>query len=143
SLYAHPYQVRDIDEAATLLSETLPDLRRSDIVQKLSSGAQFVWLKRNLTPREQYAVHRLGIPGLYFQREERRVYPHGPLAAHVLGFTDIDSKGLAGVEQSFNSMLAGGTEPLRLSLDIRIQHILRQELQAAIDDFTGIGGAGM
>src|SRR5690606_10505284 len=102
----------------------------------------FVWIKRNLTPQEQYEVNRLGIPGLHFQSEEQRVYPQGSLTAHVVGFTDIDSRGLAGIEQSFDDVLRGGRRPVQLSIDVRLQHILREELGRAIADFTGIGGAG-
>ncbi|MBX6321630.1 MAG: penicillin-binding protein 2, partial [Rhodospirillaceae bacterium] len=143
SLYAHPQQILDPQEAASELAQTLPDLDRDEVLAKLTSGARFVWIKRSLTPREQYAVHRLGIPGLYFQKEDRRVYPQGSLAAHVVGFTDIDGKGLAGIEESFDQVLAGGTEPVQLSLDLRIQNIVREELARAIADFSAIGGAGI
>ena len=63
------------------------------------------------------------MPGLYFQQEERRVYPQGRLAAHVIGFTDIDNHGLAGIEQAFDDVLREGHRPVALSLDIRIQNI--------------------
>src|SRR5690606_27056259 len=62
---------------------------------------------------------------------------------HVIGFTDIDNHGLAGIELSFDDVLRGGREPLRLSIDVRIQHILREELLRAISDFQGIGGTGV
>ena len=83
----------------------LPELKQDEVELKLASEKSFVWLKRNLTPKQQYAVNRLGIPGLSFQREERRVYPHGNLAAHILGFTDIDNRGIAGVEKQFEARL--------------------------------------
>jgi cell division protein FtsI (penicillin-binding protein 3) len=112
-------------------------------VAKLSADRSFVWVKRNLTPRQHYAVNRLGIPGLYFQREERRVYPHGPLAAHVLGFTDIDNRGIAGVEQHFDRRLKDDHQPLALSIDIRMQHVLREELARAVAEFSALGGGGV
>ena len=141
SLYANPQQVLDPGEAAARLAELLPGLSSAEIASRLSADKSFVWIKRNLTPREQYQVNRLGIPGLYFQAAERRVYPQGASTAHVVGFTDIDNNGLAGIEQSFDDVLRGGQRPVRLSIDVRVQHILREELGRAIADFTGIGGA--
>jgi cell division protein FtsI (penicillin-binding protein 3) len=103
----------------------------------------FVWIRRNLTPRQHYEVNRLGVPGLFFQREEKRVYPHGALVSHAVGFSDVDNRGLAGVEQSFDERLRTQAEPLKLSLDVRVQHALREEIQRAIDDFRAIGGMGV
>ena len=143
SLYANPRHVLDAEEAAAKLTRTLPELSRAEVLGKLTSARSFVWLRRHLTPRQEYAVNRLGIPGLYFQREERRVYPHGRLVSHVLGFAGIDNKGLAGVEKSFDEMLRGGTAPLVLSLDVRLQHVLRRELRAAMLNFQALGAAGV
>lgn len=143
SLYANPRQVLDAEEAAARLAAVLPELSRAELAAKLKTDRSFVWLKRNLTPRQQYEVNRLGIPGLAFQMEERRVYPQGPLLAHVVGFTDIDNRGLAGVEQSFDDVLRGGRQPVRLSIDVRIQHLLHEELSRAIGEFSAIGGTGL
>lgn len=143
SLYANPREVLDADEAATKLAQALPDLSREEILAKLTSRSRFVWLRRNLTPQQQYEVNRLGLPGLAFQRAERRVYPHGSAAAHVLGFTDIDGRGISGVERSFDRLLAESDEPLRLSLDIRFQDIVRDELVKAMEEFRAIGAAGL
>jgi cell division protein FtsI (penicillin-binding protein 3) len=96
-----------------------------------------------LTPKQQFEVNRLGIPGLQFEREERRVYPDGNLAAHVVGYSGIDNKGLAGVERGMDEVLKERVEPLRLSLDIRVQHILHEELSRAVDEFSAIGGTGL
>ena len=142
SLYANPHQVLDADDAAARLVDVLKELSQAEVASKLSADKTFVWIDRNLTPREQYQVNRLGIPGLHFQTEERRVYPQGALTAHVVGFTDIDNRGLAGIEQSFDDVLRDGRRPVRLSIDVRLQHILREELGRAIAEFTGIGGAG-
>ncbi len=143
SLFANPRQIRDPSEAAKELAAAVPGLSAPELKVKLSADKSFVWLQRNLTPRQKLDVARLGIEGLYFQADERRVYPMGALTSHVVGFTDIDNKGLAGVEQSFDDVLAGGRHPVQLSLDVRIQQILREELQRGIDDFNGIGGAGI
>ena len=143
SLYANPKQIRDPDNTAELLNMVLPDLNVSSTAAKLDSDKGFIWLKRNLTPKQQDAVNRLGIPGLYFQMETKRIYPQGALTAHIVGFTDVDSHGLAGVERSFDDLLSGGQRPLQLSIDLRIQHIVHEELAHAIADFTGIGGVGI
>jgi len=135
--------VQDPDEAARLLNSVLPDLNIASTAAKLDTNRGFVWLKRNLTPRQQQAVNRLGLPGIYFQAESKRVYPQGNLTAHLIGYTDVDSRGLAGVERSFDDLLQGGERPLQLAVDIRLQHILHEELNRAIADFTGIGGAGI
>ncbi len=143
SLYANPRHVLDAREAAERLSRVLPELRPAEVLSKLTSERSFVWLKRHLTPRQHYAIHRQGIPGLYFQREERRVYPQGQLFSHLLGFAGTDGLGLAGVEKKFNESLTAGSKPLKLSVDSRIQHILRQELAAAVSRFRALGGTGV
>ncbi|MBI2254896.1 MAG: penicillin-binding protein 2 [Proteobacteria bacterium] len=143
SLYANPHQIRNPDEVAVQLADVLADLPEGPTAAKLAADKSFIWLKRNLTPKQQQAVNRLGVPGLYFQYETKRVYPQGNLTAHVVGFTDVDSRGLAGVERSFDDVLAGGQRPLTLAIDVRIQHILHEEISRAMTDFTAIGGAGM
>jgi cell division protein FtsI (penicillin-binding protein 3) len=143
SLYANPKLILDANETAAKLTRVLPGLNEKEVAGKLSSERSFVWLRRNLTPKEQYAVNRLGIPGLFFQREERRVYPHGALTAHIVGFTDIDKRGLAGVEQYFDERLKQSNDPLRLSIDIRVQHLVREEILGAMQEFRAIGAAAM
>jgi cell division protein FtsI (penicillin-binding protein 3) len=136
SLYANPKLVLDANDAAVKLARAVPGINEREVLQRLTSERSFVWLRRNLTPRQQFAVNRLGLPGLFFQREERRVYPHGALTAHVVGFTDLDRHGLAGIEQSFDDRLRQGSEPVQLSIDIRLQYILHQELSVAINSST-------
>ncbi|MHB1218961.1 MAG: peptidoglycan D,D-transpeptidase FtsI family protein [Alphaproteobacteria bacterium] len=143
SLYADATQVLDPATAARRVTEVLPELNEADIRAKLMSERRFVWIYRNLTPRQQYAVNRLGIPGLSFQREARRVYPQGAAAAHVVGFTDLDGKGIAGIERSFDDALAAGTAPIDLSIDMRVQHAVVDELTNAIKSFNAIGGVGI
>jgi cell division protein FtsI (penicillin-binding protein 3) len=135
--------VQDPDQYAELLNSVLPDLNIASTAAKLATERDFIWLKRNLTPRQQQAVNRLGLPGIYFQAETKRIYPQGNLTAHLVGFSDVDSRGLAGVEKSFDDLLQGGERPLQLSIDVRVQHILHEELSRAIADFNGIGGAGI
>jgi cell division protein FtsI (penicillin-binding protein 3) len=141
SLYANPRQIRDPALVADRLAAILPELSPSATAVKLASERSFVWLKRKLTPREQYRVNRLGIPGLYFQREQERVYPHGALTAHVVGFANVDNQGLAGIEQAFEETLRGSPDPVQLSLDLRVQHIMAEELAAAMAEFKAIGAS--
>ena len=143
SLYANPRLLLDPGDAAAKLARTLPGLNESELRERFQGERSFVWVKRNLTPRQQYLVNRLGIPGVFFQREERRVYPHGALTGHVVGFTDIDNRGLAGVEQSLDETLRGASDPLRLSIDIRLQHALRDELARTVEEFRAEGAAGV
>lgn len=143
SLYANPSIMLDPGEAADRLVTVLPDLDRAELLAKLDSKRRFVWVKRHLTPREQHDVNRLGIPGLDFKREASRIYPMGRTASHVVGFTDIDENGLAGVESYFDTRLWSADTPLVLSLDVRIQEILRQELAKAVERFEAIGGSGV
>ena len=143
SLYANPKHVINAGEAAGKLVSVLPGLSQAELQAKLASNRSFVWIHRHLTPRQQYDVNKLGLPGVYFQRDERRVYPQGPLAAHVVGFTNIDGEGLAGIEKSFDEVLKGGGRPLALSIDIRVQHVLRQELENTVKRFSAIGAAGI
>jgi cell division protein FtsI (penicillin-binding protein 3) len=142
SLYGDPREILDPVDAANKLLKVFPDLDRADLIDRLTRKGHFIWIRRNLTPNEQFAVNRLGLPGLDFLTEARRVYPQGRVAAHVLGFTDVDGRGLAGVEHAFEATLRGG-EPVRLSLDVRVQAILRSELAQTIRDFDAIGGAGL
>ncbi len=143
SLFADPLQVIDVEEATEKLAQALPDLSREEIAVKLGSKGRFVWIARNLTPRQHYDINRLGLPGLAFQTGERRVYPHGPLVAHVLGLTDVDGRGTAGLERQFDRVLRAGGAPLRLSIDIRVQTIMRDALSAAVREFNAIGAAGI
>lgn len=143
SAYADPKLILDAREAAVKLASVLPDLDPKAMEAELRQDRRFIWIRRNLTPKQQYEINRLGIPGVFFQKEERRIYPQGNLAAHVVGFTGIDNAGLMGIEQSYDSRLKQMDGPLQLSIDVRLQHLLRQELAATMEEFSAIGAAGM
>ncbi len=146
SLSAKPYLVPDPEEAATQLARILPSPSRDELFRRLNSGQRFAWLKRGLTPDQQEEVNSLGIPGLDFDYEERRIYPHGALVSHVLGGADLDNTGIAGVEKWFNDDLmqsASSGGKLMLSLDINVQHAIRDELQRAVEEFQAIGAVGI
>jgi len=143
SLYADPKNILDPSEVVRKLMQVLPDLDHDKLLTKLASGGRFVWIARNLTPQQKFDVNRLGLPGVAFQRGERRVYPHGRLAAHVLGLTTLDGDGVAGIENSFDQNLRSGGGPLSLSIDIRVQAALEDEMMATVREFSAIGAAGV
>lgn len=143
SLYANARRLLDPEEAALGLVTVLPDLDYGKTLEKLKSDRTFVWLRRNLTPREQTEVTGLGIPGLDFIPEYSRVYPHGPLVSHLLGYVDSDNTGIAGLEKQFDGTLAAGEEPLRLTIDLRAQQAMRAELRAAMLEFKAKAAVGV
>lgn len=143
SLCARPKLIRDAAAAAFLVAGVLPDANAAAIQAQLERGRDFVWLRRHITPVQHQALIGLGLPGLCFEHEQRRVYPQSGLAAHVVGFADLDGKGLAGIERSFDNVLRDRPDPLQISLDLRVQRIVRDEVQTAMDRFNAIGGVGI
>ncbi|MBO6782170.1 MAG: penicillin-binding protein 2 [Alphaproteobacteria bacterium] len=143
SLYANPQKIAHPARAAARIAAILPDISEEVLAARLATDKSFVWVRRNLTPRQKFEINRLGIPGLEFEDEERRVYPHGRLAGHIVGFTNVDNVGLSGIEQSMEDAIAGAKDPLQLSVDIRVQQIVRQELSAQIEKFKAIGGGAI
>ncbi len=149
ALYADPRQVPDPQAAAVLLANALTGFDANWLAGKLGAGVpaekrkEFVYLDRRLTPQEEVAVNSLGIPGVYFENGEKRHYPDGDLAAHILGGVRIDSSGVAGVEQYFNKTLTSDPQPLQLSIDAGIQSIVHDELAAAMKEFQSPGACAI
>ncbi len=148
SLFADSRAVPDPRTTALELAAILPELDPVVTEARLASGQSFVWIRRHLTPRQQDAVNRLGIPGLNFQSEPRRLYPQGREAAHVLGYAGIDNEGLAGIEKSIDGGAPvkrrdSGVATVGLSIDIRIQHAVREELARSVGEFSAIGAAAV
>ena len=143
SLFADPRNILEPNKVATILAKTLPGIDRGKITALLTRKRKFVWIKRHLTPRQQQAVNQLGIPGLNFRREYKRFYPHGTLMAHSLGYVDIDNQGIAGIEKHFDGRLDSDREPLKLSLDLRVQHKLRVALAKSMSRHQASGAAGI
>ncbi|MGF1463668.1 MAG: peptidoglycan D,D-transpeptidase FtsI family protein [Maricaulaceae bacterium] len=143
SLWADTREVWDPKAAARALGRVLPELDVAATEKRLSSGRAFVWLARQLTPRQRQAVFSLGLPGLDFREEPRRTYPRGRLGAHVLGWTNPDSEGVAGVEQAYDDRLAQGGRPLALSLDMRVQFAADEALRAAMAEFRAKAAAAI
>jgi cell division protein FtsI (penicillin-binding protein 3) len=151
SIFAEPRKLIDVDEAVELLSATLPDLDEKELRQKLSTQRGFEWIKREATPLEQAAVHRLGIPGIGFLPEKRRVYPAGPIVSHMLGFVNVDNEGIAGIEKYLDTKglvdrsgkSGGALPPVRMALDLEVQHAVRDELAKAQAKFKAIAATGI
>jgi len=154
SLFAEPRRLIDADEAAELLTAVMPDLDHSDLRDRLGSKRGFAWLKREISAKQQTEIHRLGIPGIGFLTENKRVYPGGPEAAHVIGLVNVDNQGIAGIEKWVDGTgladlhRAGfatdrNQKPVQLSLDLRVQHVLRDELIWAHEKFKSLAAAGI
>jgi len=144
SLAADPRAIWDAKETATALKAVLPDIDIRDLTIRLSDRERhFVWIQRGLSPRQKQAVFELGLEGLRFEEEMRRVYPRGKLAGHFLGFTNVDGRGVEGAELAFDQRLARGGEPVKLTIDAGVQFGLEDELEKAYADFDMKGGAGV
>jgi cell division protein FtsI (penicillin-binding protein 3) len=146
TLYADPARVIDIDELAEQVSGVLPDVNARDLRSRLKSGRRFVRIKRELTPKQQAEIHELGLPGLGFIEEYRRVYPMGATASHVVGLVDVDNRGLAGIEKFIDDnpqLSMAGDEAVRLSLDLGVQHVLREELSRAMATYHAKAASGL
>lgn len=144
SLYAEPRKVWNAGETAEKLISVLPELNADEVLESLSSQRAFKWIARGLTPKERQAVFALGLPGLDFRREPKRVYPRGPLAAHILGYSDTDMIGLSGAEKAFNAELSSENAPPKaLSIDMRAQHALADTLWADMTLFQANSAAGV
>lgn len=154
SLFAEPRRIVDADEAIEKLTTVLPDLDVEQTYNKLKSGTGFVWLKRQLTPKQQAEIMALGIPGIAFRTEKRRFYPAGETTSHIVGLTNVDNKGISGLEkyiddqgladlQASGLAVAKDLKPVRLSIDLRVQHIVRSEIVAALEKYRAIAAGAV
>jgi cell division protein FtsI (penicillin-binding protein 3) len=152
TLYADPAHVIDRDELIEQVSSVLPDINAAELRERLKQGGRFVTIRRELTPKQQAEIHELGQPGLGFIEEYRRVYPVGATGCHVVGYVNVDNKGLAGIEKFIddNPQLAmsspdnaPGGEAVTLSLDLGVQHVVREELVNAMASYHAKAAAGV
>jgi len=156
SAFAIPTEVKDVPMAARLLSGVL-GAPQEYVQEKLKSGSTFVWIQRKLPPEKVQSIKALNLTGIYFQEENQRYYPKRDMAAHVLGFVDVDEKGLGGIEHEYDGLIRSkgekivvmadarqrwfdGGEAQRdqgvnviLTIDEKIQYIAERELSAAIE----------
>lgn len=143
SLEADTTEVPNHAAAIRRLSQELPTLDVKRAGKQLASGKRYVVLHNDLSPRQQHAINALGIPGLRFTSDERRIYPQDNLTAHAVGYVDVDNHGLSGIERAMDVRLNQGGAPLQLALDLRVQHALRDEMMRAVAKFSAIGAAGL
>ena len=154
SIFAEPRRIIDKDEAVELITAVLPDVDAKELRERLGSKKGFVWVKRQVTPKEQKEIFHLGLPGVGFFPENKRVYPNGVVGAHVVGYVDKDNIGIAGMEKYLDQQsltdphVAGfsvdpaSLKPVRLSLDLRVTHALRDELMAGLTKYRAKAAAG-
>lgn len=146
SLVANPTIIRHEHAVAVGLNKIFSAESVASFEEKLMrKHSTFLYLARHLTPTQQEAVNNLGVPGLFFEADIRRVYPYGGLFSHSIGYVGVDNQGLAGIEKYFDNALESPQEkgPLQLSFDLRIQSMLRDELNKAVGDFQAVGGVGV
>ncbi|MER8445960.1 penicillin-binding protein 2 [Mesorhizobium sp. M1066] len=154
SLFAEPRRIVDADEAIEKLSTVLPDIDYEQTYHKLKSGAGFVWLQRQLTPKQQSDIMQLGIPGFGFRTEKRRFYPSGETSSYIVGLTNIDNQGISGMEkyvdeQGLSDLQASGLaiakdlKPVKLSIDLRVQHVVRDEIAAGLERYRAMGAGAV
>jgi cell division protein FtsI (penicillin-binding protein 3) len=153
SLYADPQLVQDADEAIEKLTAALSALDAAELRKTLlDKSRRFAWVARGLTPRQAQQVHALGLPGLALRTEPKRVYPLGQLTGHVLGTVNTDNRGIAGIERMLDDTnraeavqgpARASAEPVRLSLDVGVQHALAEELKQACVRYSASAAAGV
>jgi len=152
TLFADPKRVLDADEVVERLATVLPNINKAKLRKKLLGDGRFVRIARELAPRQQQQVHDLGLPGLGFIQEYRRFYPVGATASHVVGLVDVDNRGLAGIEKfidnnpqltMMNPQTDSGGETVAVSLDIGVQHVLREELRSAMKVYKAVAASGI
>lgn len=153
SLYADPSLVQGVDDVAERLGTVIHDLDQNELRKQLSDrNRRFIWLRRGISPRLAQDIHDLGLPGLEFRTELRRAYPLVRLAGHLLGSVNIDNKGASGIERSIDDTIGVETTlgaprkgglPVRLTIDLGVQHALQEELEAAMGRYDAKGIAGL
>src|SRR5260370_22674877 len=154
SLFAEPRKLIEVDEAVELLTAVLPDLDAGELRERLASKRGFVWLKREIPTKQQQEIHHLGIPGVGFLDENKRVYPNGQEVSHVIGHVNIDNQGIAGIEKWLDARglaalpTAGFAtdrlqNPITLARHLPVQHALPDELLPSQQKLQAKAAAGL
>ncbi|SDR35740.1 penicillin-binding protein 2 [Pseudovibrio sp. Tun.PSC04-5.I4] len=154
ALYAEPRKIPDTDEVFDGLISVLPELDTPAIKKRLESNALFTWLKREITVEQRQAIHGLGLPGVGFRRSNKRFYPGGQTVSHILGTVNVDNQGLSGMEkyvdqawlkdlQDLGFTQDSTMEPVRLSVDLRVQHAVRDELLRSMEYYKAKAAMGV
>ena len=145
TLGADAAKIDDGVEMARALKAVLPGLNEARAAQRLSGKRRYVTLMKNLTPAQKQAVLAFGNPALKLTAASSRVYPMGDVASHAVGFTSSDMRGLAGLERHIDRLMEDGVAEAQYvtSLDVRVQHVVRDELMASIDKYGAVGGGAV
>jgi len=143
ALVADAPKVLNPNEAVEKLGLVLPDLDKAKLLEDIKAAKRYITVRRRLVPRQVYEINNLGLAGMSFVPDESRIYPSGEVTAHAIGYTDIDNNGIAGLEKGLNERLESNPEPIRSSIDIRLQNIMHRELKAALDEYQALGATGI
>ncbi|SEM53739.1 cell division protein FtsI (penicillin-binding protein 3) [Loktanella fryxellensis] len=154
SLYAQPQHLIDPLGAAAQLKAIFPELDQERLIKDFTGARKFVWIRRQLSPEQMQQVHDIGSPGLLFGPRDMRLYPNGPIAAHILGGAsygreDVASAeviGTAGIERQFDTLLrdpANEGQPLELSLDLTVQAATEEVLDGGMKLLNAKGAASV
>ena len=141
-LNINPQEILNKNQTIAKLIKIFPRLKEEDLFKKLNTNKKHINLLREISPIEYATLLNAGIEGLKIENKNKRIYPNNTLASHILGATDIDGKGIAGVEKKFDSQLQSGND-VTLSIHAGIQHIMRTLLFNQIKKFEAEGGAGI
>lgn len=143
-LFVEPKNVVDAERSAMALVKVLPKLKYEDVISKMKSNKNFVYLMRQITPTEQEKIWLIGEPGFGFKKNEGRVYPQNTLFAHILGNVDIDNNGISGIEKWIDEhKLTESKKPIELSVDVYIQDAIRQNLVKAMEEYGAKSAGGI
>ena len=147
SIGIHPRRViGDRNALAASLNRLMPERSVAGYRAILAADSNYLYLARRALPELVDAVNALGEPGIVFNREPERLYPQTALAGHILGWTDFDGRGVAGMERAFDARLTDPqlrAEPLALSIDSRVQAAMETELATAVAAMNAEGGTGI
>ena len=153
ALYAHPREIYDPRRAADQLAQIFPEMDADALYRRFTGEARFLWLRRYISPEQEQLVHDIGEPGLLFGPREMRLYPNGPIAAHVLGGAGFGEEavnaaeviGIAGIEAHFDAELRDPdrTEPLELALDLTVQSAVEEVLAGGMALMNARGAAAV
>jgi len=144
SLYISTVLVKNPTLISKELVEIFPELKYQDIVKKITSKQDHNWLliRRGVTPKEQEAVQSLKLAGLIFDDDLVRIYPQKSILAHIVGYVDLDRRGLAGAEMAYDKSLQSGKN-LQLAMDVRLQDVLSDELARGIEKYKALAASGL
>ena len=144
SLFANPKHMVDIKNDVEKLSHAIADIDKEKLLSELSVDKSFVWIKRDITPKDEQKINALGIPGLYFEKDNKRLYVNSNITSHLLGYVGRDNQGLAGAEKYHDKLLCdANAQPLKLTIDSRVQNIVSEELDRTIKQFSAVGAVGI